>query len=113
MGAKHRKVLRSSDAPRNAPAPAPASRGPGQRPRLAGWRLGLARIALALLIPVVVLFTLEFTLRVLNVGYPTAYYLARPQAQIYTDNPRFIWQFYSRKTNLRPHPFALPMVKPA
>jgi tetratricopeptide (TPR) repeat protein len=79
-----------------------------------GWALWIGRMALALGVPVLLLVTLEAGLRLAGWGYPTAFCLRR--GNVYIDNPRYLCQFYSRRTqrtNLRPTPFQVAVQKPA
>jgi tetratricopeptide (TPR) repeat protein len=78
-----------------------------------GWRLWLARAAIATLIPALILLAGEGALWLLGVGYPTTFCLKDKGASVYTDNDKFLFQFYSPKTNLRPNPFAAAIAKPA
>jgi tetratricopeptide (TPR) repeat protein len=81
-----------------------------------GKRLWLVRAGLATLVPLLVLVGLEGGMRLCGWGYPTAFCLrasansARPT--VYTENRKFLWQFYSPNTNLRPNPFAVVADKP-
>jgi len=78
-----------------------------------GWRIWLARVAIAALTPALVLLAGEGALRLLGVGYPTTFCLAQRGGTVYTENDKFLFQFYSPKTNLRPNPFAVAVNKPA
>src|ERR1035437_7705412 len=77
---------------------------------LTGWRARAARLALAVIVPVVLLVLAEGILRLFGSGYPATFCLR--QDGTYIENDRFLWQFYSRKTNLRPNPFAVAVAKP-
>ena len=77
---------------------------------LTGWRARVVKFALAVIVPVVLLGLAEGILRLFGSGYPATFCLR--QDGTYIENDRFLWQFYSRKTNLRPHPFALAAAKP-
>jgi len=79
--------------------------------RLTGWRAWAARLAIAFIIPACLLVLAEGCLRLFGSGYPTTFCLR--QDGTYVENDRFLWQFYSRKTNLRPNPFTVPAAKPA
>jgi tetratricopeptide (TPR) repeat protein len=68
---------------------------------------------MAALIPALILLAGEGTLRLLGMGYPTSFCLTQRGASVYTDNNKFLYQFYSPKTNLRPNPFAAAINKPA
>ena len=78
-----------------------------------GWRLWLARAAIATLIPALLLLAGEGALWLLGMGYPTAFCLTQRGGTIYAENDKFLFQFYSPKTNLRPNPFAVAVAKPA
>ncbi len=79
--------------------------------RLTGWRALAVNLATAVIIPAFLLVLVEGSLRLFGYGYPTTFCLK--QAGNYVENDRFLWQFYSRKTNLRPNPFAVSVAKPA
>jgi len=78
--------------------------------RLTGWRKLAVNLATAIIIPTFLLILVEGSLRLLGSGYPPTFCLR--QDGTYVENDRFLWQFYSRKTNLRPNPFAVPAAKP-
>ena len=78
---------------------------------LTGWRAWAARLATVVIIPACLLALAEGCLRLFGSGYPTTFCLR--QDGTYIENDRFLWQFYSRKTNLRPNPFTVPAAKPA
>src|SRR5436853_415066 len=80
---------------------------------LRGWRLWAFRMSLALGIPALLLALVEGGLRLVGVGYPTAFCLESSGGADYIENRKFVWQFYSPKTNLRPNPFVVPAVKRA
>ena len=103
---------RSAGSGGASPQPAPASRTAAAR-QFRGWRLWLARAAIATLVPALILLAGEGALRLLGVGYPTSFCLTQRGASVYTDNNKFLYQFYSPKTNLRPNPFAVAINKPA
>jgi len=79
---------------------------------LIGWRLWVARLGLAMGVPLLLLALAEGGLRLVGYGYPTDFLLRDKDAPVYIENYRFLWQFYSRKTNLRPNPFAVAIQKP-
>ncbi len=78
---------------------------------LTGWRAWASRLATAILVPAFLPALVEGSLRLLGCGYPTAFCLK--QNGSYIENGKFLWQFYSRKTNLRPNPFEVAATKPA
>jgi len=80
--------------------------------RLTGWRLWVANLATAVIIPTVLLALVEGGLRLFGYGYPTTFCLREKNASLYIDNDQFLWQFYSKQTNLRPNPFAVAVSKP-
>ncbi len=82
-----------------------------RRPR--GWRLWGARLSLAIGGPLLVVGLAEALLRLAGYGYPTAFLLREKDAPVYIENSKFLWQFYSRKTNLRPNPLRVTVGKPA
>ena len=75
-----------------------------------GWRARAVNLATAVIIPIFLLVLAEGSLRLLGSGYPATFCLRRDGT--YVENDKFLWQFYSRKTNLRPNPFAVAAVKP-
>ena len=78
--------------------------------RLTGWRAWAVNLSTAIIIPALLLALAEGSLRLFGSGYPTTFCLR--QDGTYIENDRFLWQFYSRKTNLRPNPFAVAAAKP-
>jgi hypothetical protein len=82
-----------------------------------GKRLWLVRAGLATVVPFLALLLVESAMRLCGWGYPTAFCLrARANSErptVYTENRKFLWQFYSPKTNLRPNPFAVAADQPA
>ena len=94
----------ASPAPPRGSAPALAG--------LFGWRLWTARIGLAAGVPLLLVCLVEGCLRVVGWGYPTSFCILSPDGSAYVENARFLFQFYSRKTNLRPNPFAVAARKP-
>ena len=93
-------------------APKPATQLAAAAGRQRNWKWWAARLGLAVSVPVLLLVGLEGALRVAGFGYPTCFCLKSRDGTAYIENSRFLWQFYSRKTNLRPNPFMLPVVKP-
>lgn len=83
-------------------APAGLSRG----------RLWLFRLLAVVGGPLVFAAVVEGTLRLVGVGHPTSFFLAREGGALLTHNERFAWQFYSPKSRLKPHPFVIPHPKP-
>src|SRR6266498_469264 len=91
-----------------------AARQPSGGPRrIRGWRLWAFRAGLALGIPAVLLALVEGGLRLAGFGYPAAFCLQPSGTADYVENRKFVWQFYSPKTNLRPNPFVVAADKPA
>ncbi|MHB8520617.1 MAG: tetratricopeptide repeat protein [Limisphaerales bacterium] len=118
MGRKKRRAF-SNPSP-NGPnqtrrplEPTGAKRPTTLTPRLRGWRLWAVRAALVILAPTLLLAALELGLRLLGYGYPTRFYVRNASGTAWHDNDKFVWQFYSRNTELSPHPFLLPANKPA
>ncbi len=81
--------------------------------RLTGWRLRVVNLATAVAIPTLLLAMAEGGLRLLGYGYPTGFCFRAKHSTVFVENERFLWQFYSKKTNLRPNPFAVAVHKPA
>jgi len=77
--------------------------------QLIGWRAWAVNLATALIVPTFLLVLAEGSLRLLGSGYPATFCLR--QGGTYIENDRFLWQFYSRKTNPRPGPFAVAAAK--
>src|ERR1035438_10311743 len=78
--------------------------------RLTGWRALAGNLATAVIIPTFLLILAEGSLRLFGFGYPPTFCLR--QGGTYVESDRFLWQFYSKKTNLRPNPFAVAAAKP-
>ena len=78
--------------------------------QLTGWRAWAVNLATAVIVPTFLLVLTEGSLRLFGSGYPVTFCLR--QDGTYVENDRFLWQFYSRKTNLRPNPFAVAAAKP-
>jgi tetratricopeptide (TPR) repeat protein len=115
---KHRKVGPVSQAPhRPSPSRPKLSKSAPPKARalqnLTGWRLWAARLGLGLAAPALLLVLAEWGLRLTGYGYPTRFVLRQSHAPFYVENYRFLWQFYSRKSNLHPNPFAVAVAKPA
>jgi len=55
----------------------------------------------------------EGGLRLFGYGDPTGFCLRARHSSLFVENEAFLWQFYSKKTNLRPNPFAVAVPKPA
>jgi tetratricopeptide (TPR) repeat protein len=106
------EVGRSARTGQAGPQHAPLTRLVGAK-EVRGWRLWLARASLALLVPALVLLAGEGLFRLVGAGYPTTFCLTKPGAQVVTENSKFLFQFYTPKTNLRPNPFAVALAKPA
>ena len=70
-------------------------------------RIWLFRAAAVSLVPILFFTLLEFGLVQANYGYSTDFFLPAADGKHWVENPKFAWQFYSPKSNLRPHPFSL------
>ena len=86
--------------------------GPEDRPRSRrrrGFRLA------ALLVPVLLLASLELVLRLLGLGYPTHFFLkSRAQGrEVWVENQKVAWRFFPPGLARSPQPVLLPAVKPA
>jgi tetratricopeptide (TPR) repeat protein len=118
MASKRRKLAGrppGAGAARGQPASGATAGAPGPAapPKRISRKQWAARGLLALLAPLVVLGLVEGGLRFAGVGYPTAFWVRQPHSSVCTDNSKFVWQFYSPKTNLKPNPFAVQPPKPA
>ncbi|HEV2393113.1 MAG TPA: tetratricopeptide repeat protein [Verrucomicrobiae bacterium] len=115
---KHNRKTHSGQAGSAAPRSRPVAGGAltlearSAYARLKGWRLWLGRLALAILLPVLLLGATEGLLRLAGYGYPTGFCLLQKKDGVFIQNDKFLWQFYSRKTNLRPNPFSVSINKP-
>lgn len=76
-----------------------------------GAKRWLVRFCLVVAFPLLFLLVVEFILRVAGYGYPTDFVLTSADGRYYRDNQSFTWQFYSRNSNLRPHPFRISREK--
>jgi tetratricopeptide (TPR) repeat protein len=77
-----------------------------------GWRLAVFRLALAILVPTLLLCLVEFGLRLVGYGHSTRYFERTEDGLHLTTNPKFAWQFYSRETATAPTPLLFPATKP-
>jgi tetratricopeptide (TPR) repeat protein len=121
MGKKKRPSVQPKLRPSSLGQTSATGGKPGGSPqpentlRLTGWKLWLGRLGLVLVVPVLILATGEGALRLAGWGYPTTFYLCHRAERVYTDNDRYLCQFYSkqtRNTNLKPIPFSVAMDKP-
>jgi len=67
---------------------------------------------MAVVFPVIILLLAEGVLRLCRFGYPTSFCLEQKSTAVLTENDKFLFRFYSPKTNLRPIPFAVAANKP-
>jgi len=86
-----------------------AANGP---PRISSWRRTVLRLALALLVPAVLLALAETGLRVCGYGYSTRFFEKTGDGDTLTTNPKFAWQFYPRETSTAPTPLLVAARKP-
>ena len=77
--------------------------------RQAKWAM---RLALVVLTPVLVLLLAEGALRLVGYGYPVSFFVRTPSSDFYTTNQKFAWQFFSRKTVVKPFLFSVAAKKP-
>lgn len=75
-------------------------------------RRTLARILLAVLVPILLLGATEGLLRVFSVGYPTDLFLKVPAIERYGANRQFGWRFFPRKISRTPVPQNFAIHKP-
>lgn len=61
--------------------------------------------------PVVLLLLAEGCLRLFGYGYPVTFLIRKPDGVLIT-NQKFAWQYFSKKTVLKPFLFTLPSQKP-
>jgi len=80
---------------------------------LTGARLWLIRLALLVLTPISVLLVAEGALRLFGYGYPVTFFVRSGSTRDYVTNDKFAWQFFSKRTVLKPFLFTLPAQKPA
>lgn len=69
------------------------------------WHRITLGIAIACLISTLAVILLEGALRVIKYGHPTSFFLKDPISGLVIENERFIWQFLSSQSHLKPHPF--------
>lgn len=84
---------------------------PVSSPRPSRWRVWPERVALILLGPLVFFSVTEVSLRLLGYGYSATFWL-KESATNYITNERFVWQFYSVDTRLKPYLYRLAAKKP-
>jgi tetratricopeptide (TPR) repeat protein len=71
------------------------------------------RFAGLVIVPGLFLLLFELILRISGYGYATSYSIQDTENKdYYRENDRYVWQFYSPETQLKPHPFRIPVVKP-
>ena len=104
---KRRQPVRGTPPPGSIAARIAALR------QLTGWRAVMVNLVIAIVVPLALLALAEGGLRLAGTGFPTAFCLKEKLSERYIENYRFLWQFYSRKTNLRPNPFAVAPAKSA
>ncbi|HPF34446.1 MAG TPA: hypothetical protein PLH84_03380 [Candidatus Krumholzibacteria bacterium] len=92
-------------------APRSASKIPRGGPT--GARLWLARLALALGLPLLLLLGLEGALRLAGSGYPATLALKVPGTDRYGINLRYGWRFFPKEIARGPLFFSFPQEKPA
>ncbi len=93
------------------PADAATVTSPAIQPRISRRRLWLFRISAAVVVPAVLLGSIELGLRLFGVGYDTSYFIPAPGRDALTGNPRFGWRFFPRRVARMPQPFVLPKKK--
>src|SRR5579864_4011872 len=71
------------------------------------------RLGLLVLTPIVALLVAEGALRLVGYGYPVTFFVRPPSSDFYTTNQKFAWQFFFRKTVLKPFLFSIAAKKPA
>ena len=83
--------------------------------KISGWRLWFSWFTAIVIVPVILLGSLEVGLRIFGVGYPTGFTkkLEGVGPDIYVGNDRFSWQFFPPSLAQMPRPFAIPAIKPA
>jgi len=68
-----------------------------------------ARLALAVLSPLVIFGLIEAVLWTVGYGYPTAFLVKTPSGDAFVANDKFTWQFHCAES---PDPFLIPVAKP-
>jgi tetratricopeptide (TPR) repeat protein len=96
-----RKPASTPEATKNLNKPAADNR----------WREWLARFALVVGAPLLLLFIIEIPLRVFGYGYPASFFIKSSSGEKYITNEKFAWQFSSKKTPLKPFPASIPLRK--
>src|SRR5450756_2517241 len=83
--------------------------------RLSGWkasgkRIWVLRLAVLFLSTVVCFGLLELVLRLVGYGEPTAFFLPNriKNREVFTENPRFEWQFFPPALARAPHSCVMP-----
>ena len=79
--------------------------------RLAGWRLWAARLAMAVLSPLVFLGLAELALRVCHYGYPSAFFVKTGDGSGFVTNGSFGRQFFAAGLAGRPWPAVISAPK--
>ena len=69
------------------------------------WHRILLGSASAILVCAIAIVLLEGVLRSIGYGYPTSFFIKDPSSGKVIENERFVWQFLSSQSHLKPHPF--------
>jgi len=82
-------------------------------PKRVTWRGWLARIALAVGVPLLLFAAAEGTLRLAGFGHPADFFIPDETPGVFRTNPWFTNQFFPPSFGLKPLNFRLPKQKPA
>jgi tetratricopeptide (TPR) repeat protein len=69
------------------------------------WQRTILGFCVVLLLALCLLLVLEVVLRTFGYGDPTTFFLKDPKTGMMVENEHFTWQFHSKKSLLKPHPF--------
>lgn len=83
----------------------PDSRSSNRFLKMPGWKRACFGLMLASGLVAVLLCFVEMMLRSVDHGYPTTFFLEDPVSGTVMENERFVWQFYTTESSLKPHPF--------
>jgi tetratricopeptide (TPR) repeat protein len=108
---KERRGATSGQPEVSAAAPKSALPASSTASRFMGWRRAALRLAMAVVVPGVVLCVAELGLRLGGYGHSTRYFERAQDGLNVTTNPKFAWQFYSRETATTPTPLLFPVHK--
>src|SRR5688500_8165207 len=100
------KPRRKKSSERNSRSPSSGASGPSGSPQRqpSRKRLWLMRLTAGVLLPALLLCVAEGALRLSSYGHSPKFFEPLGDGGTLTTNPKFAWQFYSKKTATSPTP---------